>query len=235
MIFLLKSVVQIFLLAVSILFFCKGSSATTFCVAGVRLNKEVKNLKDLKREHVISQSLDYSCGAAGLSTLLNYYLEDPINEKEIIATLLQKVDLNKVKARKGFSLLDLKNFSAARGYKANGYKMDFDFLKTLGKPVLVPIKFKNFRHFVIVRAVIGDRVFLADPAVGNTIVKKETFNHMWMEGIGLVVEHRDENKNTDSSPLAVTMEEARVVDYRNVKRNLETSALRTTIHTDEWQ
>ena len=224
-----------FALLILIFGFCNPSYATSFMVGGVRVNKEVQNLRDLKRQHVVTQSLDYSCGAAGLSTLLNYYLKDPISEKEIIGTILNTVDIKKIKARKGFSLLDLKRFAEQKGYKVKGYQMDFDFLRELGKPVLVPIKFKNYRHFVIVRAVLNDRVFLADPAVGNVSVKEERFKQMWAERVGLVIEH---NENPDApsalNPLAVSIQDVRIIDYKNIKRTLDVPVLRTTIHTNEW-
>ena len=134
---------------------------------------------------------------------MHYYLSDPVSEKEIINTLLKTVNLEKVKQRKGFSLLDLKRFAEFKGYKAAGYKMDMEYLKGLGKPVLVPIKFKNYRHFVIVKAVVGDRVFLSDPAIGNMTMKIGRFQSIWTEGIGLLVEHfggNDKNDKEDTSP-----------------------------------
>ncbi|HRZ40589.1 MAG TPA: cysteine peptidase family C39 domain-containing protein, partial [Candidatus Omnitrophota bacterium] len=122
------------------------ASAATFNVAGVRLTKDVKPLREIKRSNVISQSLDFSCGAAGLSTLLNFYLNDEVSEQEIIETLLTVVPIEKVRQRKGFSLFDLKTFAENRGYKVTGYQMDFEFLKNLDAPVLVPIHFRNYSH-----------------------------------------------------------------------------------------
>ena len=165
--------------------FCYNDcGATSFRVDGITLNKKVRSMKEIKSANIVTQSLDYSCGAAGLSTLLNYYLNDPISEKEIINTLLKSVSLTKVQQRKGFSLLDLKNYAESKGYKVTGYQMDFDFLQKLKKPTLVPIKFKNYRHFIIVKGVAGDRVFLADPAVGNVTMKINRFEKIWTAGIG---------------------------------------------------
>jgi len=87
----------------------RNSYSVTFRTGGIRLNKKVTSLKDLKRKNVTIQTLDYSCGAAGLSTLLKYHFRDPVSEKEIIDTLLKTVPLKKVLERKGFSLYDLKN------------------------------------------------------------------------------------------------------------------------------
>lgn len=207
--------------------------AASFTTAGLRLNKKVKPMREIKRENVVSQSLDFSCGAAGLSTLMNYYLEDPVSEAEIINSLLNIVPLEKVKARKGFSLLDLKTFAKARGYKVTGYKMDVDFLKGLDKPVLVPIKFRNYRHFVIVKGVIGDRVFIADPAAGNMSMKIDKFEKMWNNGIALVVE-RTEPEETREYALKVKTDDLLVASYKLIRRLLDGSVMRTAIYPTEW-
>jgi len=105
--------------------FCYNDAfAASFRVNGITLNKKVKSLKEIKSANIIHQSLDYSCGAAGLSTILHYYLNEPVSEKDIITGLLKSTDLAKVQRRKGFSLLDLKKFSEAKGYKASGYCND---------------------------------------------------------------------------------------------------------------
>ncbi|MBZ0166558.1 MAG: peptidase C39, partial [Candidatus Omnitrophica bacterium] len=113
--------------------------------------KKVKPLREIKQENIVHQSLDYTCGPAGLSTLLNYYLDDPISEKEIIEALHKHVPREKAIERGGFTLLDLKNFAQAKGYDVTGYRMDVEFLRNVKQPVLVRINFKNYSHFVIVK------------------------------------------------------------------------------------
>jgi hypothetical protein len=100
--------------------------------------------------------------------------------------------LQKYFRRQGFSLLDLKRFAEFRGYKVAGYKeMDFsDLLEFLEKdrlPVLVPINTFGYSHFVVVRGIQGNRVYLADPAVGKTTMTIARFASVWVDGIGLVV------------------------------------------------
>lgn len=208
------------------------ASATSFTTAGYRLNKNVKTMHEIKRERIVSQSLDFSCGAAGLSTLLNYHLNDPTPEKEIIASLLQLVPLQKVKERRGFSMLDLKKYIESRGYKATGYTMDIEFLKSLNHPVLVPIKFKNYRHFVIVKEIIGDRVFFADPAAGNMSMKADKFNRIWLKGIGLVIE--DENREDKKTALSINQADLRIADYKAMKDVVNRSLVHTTIYPNEY-
>lgn len=225
---------NLLIILLGLLLCCQKALAVSLRVSGVSFEKKVKNMKEMKNQNVVHQSLDYSCGAAGLSTILNYYLNEPISEKDIIDSILKNVDVAKVRARKGFSLLDLKNFSEAMGYKVTGYKMDFDYLQELKKPVLVPIKFKNYRHFVIVRGVVGDRVFIADPAVGNMTMKINRFESIWLNGIGLVIERAASIMQSQENYLAIKEEEAVFADYRSIMNMLPGSVIRTAIFPNEY-
>lgn len=220
----------------SIVLLCgKECLAIDIIAGGMRLHKKISCLREIRDRNVIKQSLDYSCGPAGLATILNYYLNDPITEKEIINALLKSTPLKKVMERKGFSLLDLKNFAQDRGYVVNGYKMDIESLRTLGKPVLVPIKFKNYRHFVVVKAVVGDRVFIADPTTGNATVKLCNFTEIWQGGIGFVVEDKDtSNKKGAAIAKAHSLNSSAVPDYKSLKRIFEEGVIRTTVFPDEF-
>jgi predicted double-glycine peptidase len=208
--------------------------AFNFKVAGVRLNKDIKPLREIKREHVVQQSLDYSCGPAGLSTLLNYYLDDKITEREIIETLFKTVPFEKVRERRGFSLLDLKKFTQSKGYVVTAYKMSTKFLAEREEPVLVPIKFKNFQHFVIVKDVIGDRVFIADPAAGNVTMKVKKFEKLWINGIGLIVEKNKNDKKPLVSSLKVNDNDIVIADYKMLRRLTEAATFRATFYPGEF-
>jgi len=226
----------------SIVFFCLfvfDVVAASINIGGIRVNKKCKSLREVRDDHVIRQSLDFSCGPAGLATILNYYLDDPTSEKEIIRELMKTCDLAKVQQRRGFSLLDLKEYAQSKGYNVVGYQMDLQFLKDLDRPVLVPIQFKNFRHFVVVRAVVGDRVFFADPAIGNMSMKAYKFNSIWQGGIGLVIESgekmfRDPFQGPMDYPLRLSEKDIRVADTGRVIRNAQESVIRTAIFPSEF-
>lgn len=201
-----------------------NAAAVAFNLGGARITQEVKSLKDLKTQHIVSQTLDYSCGPAVIATILNYYFNDRVTEKEIIAYLLLTTDLQKVKQRKGFSLLDLKNFAKSRGYEVVGYKMDIDFLSRLNKPVLVPIKIRDYNHFVVFRGLRRDRVFLADPVLGHLTMRVDKFLKIWKGGIGLVLAKPNEENLV--SPLRLSKEEeAFLSDSSFVQRILGENAL----------
>jgi len=207
--------------------------AASFTTMGLRFNKKVKTLKELKQNNIVSQGLDISCGAASLCTLLKYYLNVNITEKEIITHLLRITPLEKVKARRGFSLYDLKTFAIKKGYKVEGYKMDMEFLRNLGKPVLVPIQFKNYRHFVVVKKIAGDRVFIADPAAGNVSLKLTHFLRSWIDGIGLLIES-NKNNHDNNYALKVKKKDLLFADYKKIQQIINPLVIQTTIRTNEW-
>lgn len=221
-------------LTFSFISFVNVAHATPFTTAGVRLNKPLKTFRDIRRTNVVPQSLDFSCGAAGLSTLFNYYLNEPITETEIITTLLQTIPLEKVRARNGFSLLDLKKFTESRGYKVTGYKMDSKFLREIKDPVLVPIHFKSYHHFVIVKGIVGDRVFIADPAAGNISMKLNKFEKMWNGNVGLVVE-RNKKGTEKEYQLEVKKNDFLFADYKMMSRLVDGRLIRTSINPGEFK
>lgn len=208
--------------------------AFDYKVAGVRLTKKIKPLREIKRENVIQQSMDYSCGPAGLATLLNYYLDEKVTEKEIVETLFKTVPFSKVQERHGFSLLDLKKFTQSKGYVVTAYKMTTKFLSERDEPVLVPIKFRNYQHFVIVKDVIADRIFLADPAAGNVSMKISKFEKLWINGIGLIVERNKNDKKPLASNLKVNDNDVVIADYKMLRRLTEASNFRATIYPGEF-
>jgi predicted double-glycine peptidase len=109
-----------------------------------------------------------------------------------------------IQIREGFSLLDLKRYVDARGYRGLGFgKMKFEDLVNKA-PALVAINTFGYNHFVIFRGTRGNRVLLADPAWGNRTMLIDEFIESWIEypnigRTGFVVERRDGLKSL--SPL----------------------------------
>ena len=105
--------------------------------------RPVTSLLEMRQDRVVVQEWDISCGAAALATILNYQHGDPISEREIARGLIAReeylADPDLVRARHGFSLLDLKRFVDRRGYKqlapAAEYSLrfrDHPWLRSLG-------------------------------------------------------------------------------------------------------
>ena len=167
----------------SLLAFGSGDPARSEGVAGHR----VRSLIEIRNQGVVRQHWDLTCGAAAIATVLTYQFALPVSEQQAAMGMLQRTSPLLVRARLGFSLLDLKRFAASRGLTAAGYGgLTLDELLALA-PVIAPIRLNGFGHFVVVRGAMGDRVLLADPAFGNRTVAREAFVRSWPSQIGFVV------------------------------------------------
>jgi predicted double-glycine peptidase len=161
----------------------------------------VKSLLEMRQDRVVVQQWDLSCGAAALATLLNYQHGDPVSEREIAKGLIQREEYLAepllVRARHGFSLLDLKRYVDVRGYRGIGYgQLTLEDLIEQA-PVMVPINTHGYNHFVVFRGALGNRVLLADPAFGNRTMLTAKFERAWLEypkfgKVGFVVARADD-------------------------------------------
>jgi predicted double-glycine peptidase len=168
----------------------------------VYVTREVDSLMDRRHAHVQLQERDYSCGAASMTSIFNYYLEYPIREIDVIQGLLdiakKKGTLEKIIKRRGFTLLDLKRFAESKGFTTSAFKLEFDDLVGLGEPAIVPIIPNGYKHFVAFRGADKHYVYLADPSFGNLTQPIEDFKRDWygFTNIALVVHRKpDQDKN----------------------------------------
>lgn len=145
----------------------------------------VRSLLEMRQQDVIIQSWDLSCGAAALATLLKYEWGEKVTEKQVAEGLMSRREYiahpNLVQVREGFSLLDLKRYAQAHGFRGEGFgRLDFNDLVKKA-PIMVPINALGYNHFVIFRGVIRDRVLLADPAWGTRTMTIDKFKRMWID------------------------------------------------------
>jgi len=159
----------------------------------------VRSLIELRRHNVVIQQWDLSCGAAALATVLRYQFGESVTERGVALGLIDRPEYyanpELVRRRRGFSLLDLKRFVDARGYRGIGLgRLTLSDLVQRA-PVIVPVHLQGFPHFVVFRGTARDRVLLADPAFGNVTVTRAAFEDAWIDyaevgRVGFVV-HRD--------------------------------------------
>lgn len=149
--------------------------------------KPFRSVLELRNDGIVRQHWDLSCGAAAIATLLTYQLGDPVTEREAALGMLHAGDVRLVRARLGFSLLDLKRFAASRGFEAVGYGgLTLDELVGLA-PVVVPIRVHGYAHFVVLRGRRDDQLLLGDPAFGNRTMSTARFVQSWPSRVGFVV------------------------------------------------
>lgn len=184
---------------IAIVIFVTVVASVLECWAADR--QAVKSLLEIRHENAVIQKWDLSCGAAALATILTYQYGDPASEKDIARALISRREYIEnpelVKIRQGFSLLDLKRYVDSNGYRGIGYgKLSFaDLVKKA--PLMVPVNFLGYNHFVIFRGVMENRVLLVDPGWGNRTILRDDFENAWLDygeaigKVGFVVERRD--------------------------------------------
>lgn len=145
----------------------------------------VQDWKALKFTNVVRQRTDFSCGAAALATIFNYAYDKNTTEQQVLTNMFKVADPDIVR-EKGFSLLDMKRYVQAVGMSGEGYKVAFDALRDLKIPGIVLISIRGYKHFVVLRKVTGETVFVADPALGNRIMTRAEFEAAW-NGVVFVV------------------------------------------------
>ena len=162
--------------------------------------RPVASLIEIRERNVVVQEWDLSCGAAALTTILNYQHGDPVSEREIATRLMSRTEYLDnpmlVTLRQGFSLLDLKRFVDARGYNGVGLgQLTLEHL-VVRAPMIVPINVYGYQHFVVFRGTLGNRVLLADPAFGNRTMVRSDFENAWIDfaeigHVGFLVARKD--------------------------------------------
>lgn len=157
----------------------------------------------IRKRSLVRQGWDISCGAAALSTVLTYYHGEPVSETAITLTLLKNTDPELVRKRGGFSLLDLKRYVNAKGYEGRGYgSMSLEDIESFSIPAILPVRIRDFDHFVVYRGRVGGRILLGDPAFGNITLTITEFDDMWRSKIAFFVINEGMSKELESGQYA---------------------------------
>lgn len=152
------------------------------------VHAQMESLEEIKNKNLIHQRFDYSCGSAALATLLNYHLGENFTERQVISGMIQHSDPAKIRRRRAFSLLDMKKFVDVLGYHGQGYSAKTEDIADLDEPVILPIEVFGYEHFVVFKGFHGDRVFVADPWLGNTSYTRQDFEQIWTRKVIFMVD-----------------------------------------------
>ncbi len=174
-------------------------------------HQSIEPLTEFRYNNVIRQAYDYSCGSAALTTLLDFYLGRNFQERQVMEGLLQFGDSEKIVARRGFSLLDMKRLVTALGHPSGGFRAEKEDLIKLDHPAIAPIEYAGFKHFIVVRAVKDGHVYVADPALGNISFTVTRFMEIWDRNVLFIV---FPNGHKPVGGLEIRDEDLRVIDER---------------------
>jgi uncharacterized protein len=158
----------------------------------------VKTMKRTNEEQLfkttVRQRYDFSCGSAAVATLLTHHYDAPTTEDHAMYFMYQRGDQEKIR-KEGFSMLDMKDYLEARGYKADGFEIDkgqFDKLVAEAVPFIVLLEENGYNHFVVVKGAAGDHVLLGDPSRGTRTMKRVEFEKLWVARIAFLI-HSHQN------------------------------------------
>jgi ATP-binding cassette subfamily B protein len=120
-----------------------------------------------RRYPALMQISETDCGAACLAMILRYYRKH--------------VSLNRLRdpanvSRDGASLHSISEAAEALGFHGRGIHASWDHLKKVEYPAVA--HWEGF-HYVVVYEVDGDRVVIADPAIGLRRLSREEFTKGW--------------------------------------------------------
>ena len=163
-----------------------------------------------KYRHIVHQAYDYSCGSAALTTVLQFHLGLAVTEQDAMKGMLEHGEQDKIIARRGFSLLDMKRYVATLGSDSGGFRGDMNDLAKLDQPAIVPIDYAGFKHFVVVKGVREGKVFIADPSAGNIAFSVEEFAGLWDKGTLFVI-YPSKTHPTVQSSLALSDQDLGVI------------------------
>lgn len=132
----------------------------------------------LRYEATVPQGFDYTCGAASVATILNYYWGSPTTEADVIDALRGRYTIAEIARRRetGLSFDDL-IFAATRlGFAAQGARVRLAELPKLAGPVIVHLNKGHFQHFAVLRRVGKGVYYISDPVVGQIAMSAAEFS-----------------------------------------------------------
>lgn len=179
---------------------------------------KVRPLDEIKRTDMIHQAYDYSCGSAALTTVMNFFLGENLQENEVMEGMLKYGEKDKIVQRRGFSLLDMKRYVATLGYKGAGFKAEIQDLVDLRQPGLVTIQYAGFKHFVVFRELRDGHVYLADPSMGKISFTVEHFKSLWDGNVLFLVYPKSNTEPVNK--LALSDEDLRIMDADRIRQTV---------------
>lgn len=156
------------------------------------IEKQIKTWTQSRDSNLTKQRYDYSCGSASLSTILTYYYNHNVSEKDIIEFMLKDkgIDINRkeeiewnddLREKASTSFLDLAKYAETKGFKPLGLALNMESLGKLKMPAILYVKARNNDHFSVYRGMDDYFVYLSDPSFGNIKISKEKFKEMFYQ------------------------------------------------------
>ncbi len=146
-------------------------------VGGETITARPKSYLDRKYEFTVRQRRDFTCGAAALATMLKIHYHMPVTEGMIFAMIAGRYTPPqlKQKAEQGLSFEDLIFVADKLGFSAQAATVPLDQLAKLNGPVIIRITIRKNDHFVVLRKMVGNLAYIADPLFGDVTLDGAEF------------------------------------------------------------
>ncbi len=186
------------------------------------VKKEVLSFREIGRQNLVTQGLDYSCGAAAIATVAKYFWGDNVSELDFIKIALQILSPEEFRDRQknGLTMEDLKNIAIKAQYFSTVGRLKFDQLEESKVPLIVGLDVEGYKHFVVIRGTDDNFVYIADSIRGNLRLKHSEFKRQWQKNLVLVVAKRTVPP-PKNAPLSVRKEDQEVkeLQYQTIRRS----------------
>ncbi len=177
-----------------------SSSISFYNLAGIsQFSKPLVSMREQKFENLVEQKYDFSCGAAALTTILKHAYHIDVDELGVLKGLAKVSDEETVK-EKGFSLLDIRKYVHTLGLRGRGYKLSGSNLEQVKIPTIVRVNIRGYHHFVVLKRVVGDEVYIGDPALGNRVMSRDEFIQGWSGSVFAIVGKGFDKRTVLSQP-----------------------------------
>ncbi len=156
---------------------------------------EINSYENRRFDSVMRQQYDFSCGSAAVASLLAFHYQDQVTEHDVFVEMLALADEEKVR-KHGFSMLDMKHYLEARGYRADGFRMALSGLREKVRlPMIVLLNIEGFRHFVLIKGISEDEVLVGDPARGLKVYSYAQFSDYWNGTAFIIRSHLEQGRD----------------------------------------
>ena len=156
---------------------------------------EINSYENRHFDSVMRQQYDFSCGSAAVASLLAFHYQDQVTEHDVFVEMLALADEEKVR-KHGFSMLDMKHYLEARGYRADGFRMALSGLREKVRlPMIVLLNIEGFRHFVLIKGISEDEVLVGDPARGLKVYSYAQFSDYWNGTAFIIRSHLEQGRD----------------------------------------
>lgn len=151
----------------------------------VYLNGDIVGEANAPLRPILLARNDYSGGAACIATLLRSAGRVGVTELNAMEGMMAYGEREKIIARRGFSLLDMKLYLAALGITAYGLGTSnplADLMTVMAEQhsgVILPVTIFGVTHFTLVQGITVSHVLLASPHFGNLAIPRDEITQVW--------------------------------------------------------